>query len=343
MFLPRRFAERWSAAVVASGVGLAIMLSIAPPEPTFKRVLAWLVGPSSPKDYRGQPARTDYSLERVDSMAADRRLLIGTTVLVSLTLGSLALWFMFARLLERPIRGLIAGTKRIAANQLDFRFDRKRNDEIGVLEDSFNAMTTRIQAHRDELRSAMEYLGGIVENSADIIVTVTPGGFIETFNRGAEQALGYSRIEVIGRRIETLFVDPRESEIVTTRLEDNDNVRNFETAFLTKDGQVRNVLLTFSRLRDREGNQLGTFGISKDVTQEKRLLRELVQSQKFAAIGQAVTGIQHAIKNMLNALRGGAYLVRNGMASDNRQRVQEGWAMVEEGIERISDLSQHML
>jgi signal transduction histidine kinase len=46
---------------------------------------------------------------------------------------------------------------------------------------------------------------------------------------------------------------------------------------------------------------------------------------------------------MLNALRGGAYLVRNGMSKDNRQRIEEGFAMVEEGIERISDLSDHML
>ena len=80
---------------------------------------------------------------------------------------------------------------------------------------------------------------------------------------------------------------------------------------------------TLSRLRDPEGNAIGTFGISKDITQEKQLARELVQSQKFAAIGQAVTGIQHAIKNMLNSLKGGAYLVRIGMAKENRERIQK--------------------
>ncbi|MHC5006535.1 MAG: sensor histidine kinase, partial [Planctomycetota bacterium] len=71
--------------------------------------------------------------------------------------------------------------------------------------------------------------------------------------------------------------------------------------------------------------------------------RELVQSKKFAAIGQAVTGIHHAIKNMLNSLKGGAYLVRLGMDKDERTRIEEGRAMIEEGIERITDLSHHML
>jgi len=285
----------------------------------------------------------DYSLQQVDALAAERRVLIMVTVLGALTLGTIVLWFMFTRLLERPIKGLIAGTKHIAENQLDFRFDRKRQDEIGLLEESFNAMTATIQTNQDELRSAKEYLEGIVENSADIIITVDPKGFIQTFNPGAEAALGHSRAEVIGRPVESLYIDPSERRRAVAILEETGNVKNYETRLLTKDGQVRNVLLTLSRLRDREGRPIGTIGISKDVTQEKKLLRELVQSQRFAAIGQAVTGIQHAIKNMLNPLRGGAYLVRNGLAKDNRQRIQEGWAMVEEGIERISDLSQHML
>lgn len=285
----------------------------------------------------------DYSLQQVDAMASGRWMLILVTVLASLLLGIIALWLMFTRLLERPISELIAGTKRIAANELDFRFDQKRNDEIGLLEKSFNAMTARIQAHRNELRSAMEYLGGMVENSTDIIITVTPEGFIETFNRGAERALGYSRVEVIGRRIESLYVDPSERHLVAQRLTGTGNIQNYETRLLAKDGQVRTVLLTLSLLRDREGNPIGTIGISKDVTQEKKLQRELVQSQKFAAIGQAVTGIQHAIKNLLNALKGGSYLVRNGMAKGNLERVEEGWAMVEEGIERISALSHSLL
>ena len=285
----------------------------------------------------------DYSLQQVDALAAERRVLIVVTVLGSLMSGAVALWLLFTRLLERPIKGLIAGTKHIAANQLDFRFDRNRQDEIGLLEESFNAMTATIQTNQDELRSAKEYLEGIVENSADIIVTVDPEGLIQTFNPGAEAALGYSRAEVIGRPIEDLYIDPSERRRAMAILEETGNVKNYETRLLSKDGQVRHVLLTLSRLRDREGRPIGTIGISKDVSQEKKLLRELVQSQRFAAIGQAVTGIQHAIKNMLNPLRGGAYLIRNGMAKDNQPRIQEGWTMVEEGIERISDLSHHML
>ena len=387
--------------------------------------------------------------------------------LIPLLTGIVAAWVLFGWVLDRPIRCLIAGTRQIADHQLDFRFDRKRHDEIGVLEESFNAMTATIQASQDELRDAKEYLEGIIENTADIIVIVNTMGVVEAFNRGGEETLGYRREEVIGRRIEslyvdardrrsaavrleetgtvknfatrvlakdgqmrnvlltlsylrdsegtiigtigiskdvtqekqlqdelrdakeylegviehsadiiiaadsdgliemfnrgaeealgfrreevlgthieTLYLDPRERHAAAARLEDTDDVKNYETRLLAKDGRARNVLLTLSYRRDDEGKIIGTIGISKDITQEKRLERELIQSQKFAAIGQAATGIQHAIKNMLNALKGGAYVARRGMAKDNPEQVKEGWAMVDEGIERITSLSHNML
>ena len=283
------------------------------------------------------------SLIEAHCAPAIARTLVLLMVVGSVLLGITVCRWMVSRLLERPIRELIEGTGRVAAHQLDFRFACNRDDEIGVLQESFNAMTARIQASQEELRGAKEYLEGIVEHAADIIITVNPEGLIETFNQGAERALGYSREEVIGEQIETLFADPHERDVAIAQLKDTDHVKNYATHFIGKDGQVRDVLLTLSRLRDREGSAIGTFGISKDVTQERKLQRELVESQKFAAIGQAVTGIQHAIKNMLNALTGGAYLIRNAIDKDNPQQVQEGCAMVEEGIERITNLSRNML
>jgi PAS domain S-box-containing protein len=172
---------------------------------------------------------------------------------------------------------------------------------------------------------------------------VTPGHLIQRFNKGAEQALGYSRDEVQGKRVEILFDNPEDRKRALSQLDHTDNIRNFPTNFRTKHGEIRNVLLTLSRLRDREGNPIGTFGISKDITEEQKLLRKLFRSKRDAAIGQAVTGIQHAIKNMLNALKGGAYLVKIGIRDDNRDRLQEGWGMVEEGIERMTAISMNLL
>ena len=287
--------------------------------------------------------RADYSLESADPSAGTRTMRRILGALFAILLSSLVLNFLLHRLLERPVLHLITGTRRIAQGDLDFEFGETRRDEFGVLGRSFNHMTARIRAHQSELREAMEYVEGVIESSADIIITVTPGHLIQTFNRGAEEALGYGRAEILGQRIEKLFADPKDRERALDQLDHTDNVRNFPTDFRTKSGELRHVLLTLSRLRDQEGKPIGTIGISKDITEERRLLRQVIQSKKLAAIGGAVTGIQHAVKNMLNALKGGSYLVRSGILKDNRQRLEEGWAMVEEGIERMSALSLSLL
>ena len=287
--------------------------------------------------------QTDYSLGMLESSFARRNAYTFLVVILAVISSALALALLFKGTLQRPIRGLIRGTRRLADGDLAFRFPVERRDEIGELEESFNAMAGRILEHQSELHKTLGYLEGIIESSADIIITVSQEHLIQTFNRGAEQALGYTRDEVRGKRILMLFARPEDRDIALARLNDTDNVRNFATRFRTRDGQIRDVLLTLSRLRDPQGNPVGTFGISKDITEEKRLLRQLIQSKKLAAIGQAVTGIQHAIKNMLVALQGGAYLVRTGMRGEDRERLAGGWAMVEDGIEQITGLSDNML
>jgi PAS domain S-box-containing protein len=287
--------------------------------------------------------QTEYSLTGIDTFISGLNTSFVIAGLAAVLLGTIALWIMFNQTLTKPIRHMLTGIQAIAGNDLAFRFRSERQDEFGLVEISFDTMAATIQAHQIELRDAMEYLEGIFENSADIIITVNPAGLIQTVNRGAEKALGYSREELIGQRIELLFADPRERDVAIARLRDEDSVINYETRFRTKNHEVRNVLLTLSRLRDREGVAIGTFGISKDITNEKDLQNRLLQSEKAAAIGRAVTAIQHAIKNMLNSLSGGSYLARHGMTKNERERTEEGLRMIDEGIARINDLSINML
>jgi PAS domain S-box-containing protein len=285
----------------------------------------------------------EYSLEKIDALLFGSNASFVVAAVTAIALGALALSIMFQRSLGRPIRYMISGIQAVAGDDLSFRFRTDREDEFGLVEESFDHMASQIEAQQTELRAGREYLEGIVENSADFIITVNNESRIETVNRGAEQALGYQREELIGEPIELLFADPGERDVAIGRLEDQDSVINYETRFLTKDREVKHVLLTLSRLRDREGEAIGTIGISKDITKEKELQERLVESQAAAAIGQAVTAIQHAIKNMLNTLTGGSYLVRQGVAKDNKERVEEGIAMIDDGIATIGDLSSNML
>ena len=60
-------------------------------------------------------------------------------------------------------------------------------------------------------------------------------------------------------------------------------------------------------------------------------------------MGQAVASLSHDIKNILQGIRGGSYLIDAGLKSDQPTVVRRGWQMVERNQERISNLVLDML
>ena len=265
------------------------------------------------------------------------------TIFVSLILSCGASWVIVRSLIKQPIQKLARSMNRLTEDDSDVYLGEDEKDEFSLLISSFNEMASKLAKSQKELRNNKDFLEGILESTADIIITVNPDGKILTVNSGAEKTLGYSRTEVISKPIEMFFANPRDRQHALAQLEILDNVVNFKTKFVKKDGQIRDVLLTISRLRNRAGEIIATIGISKDITREKQLQTQLIQSQRFAAIGQVFTGLQHSMKNMLNACKGGAYMIRLGLRKDDRKMFEEGWEITSEGIDRLTDMSLDML
>ena len=287
--------------------------------------------------------QADFALGGVEDHIAQSASHIRIALLLSILFGALATWWLTDRLVGRRLRALREGAQHLADHDFDFRFGHSRGDRISQVEGILDNVTSELSSTISELSSTKEYLQGILESSGDIIITVDPFGIITTFNRGAEEILGYTRDEEVGKHIETLFADPRERDVAIDQLQHTHHVVNYQTHFLAKDGEVRNVILTLSRLHAPDGKPIGTFGISKDVTKELQLQREVFRSARMAALGQALTGIQHTIKNMLNVLKGGSYMVKTALAKDDRQMLAEGWEMVQQGIAHMTEMSKSML
>ena len=285
----------------------------------------------------------DVSLESVNALKSNSNLRTILTIVIALILSCGTAWFIVHFSIKNSVRKLANGMKALAEKKFDFHLDEDKKDEFSSLASSFNDVADMISSFQTELNKNRDYLEGIVESTSDIIITVNPEGKILTFNTGAEKALGYQRIDVIGKSIEIIWADPSERDAAIDRLKYGDNVVNIETRFLTKSGEVRDVLLTLSLMRNPAGDMIGTFGISKDITDVKRLQNQLIQSQRYIAIGEVFTGIQHSLKNMLNACKGGAYMVRTGLAKDERKMFEEGWEIVQEGIDRMTNMSSDML
>jgi len=284
-----------------------------------------------------------YHPENSDSIITYQFIKYLSAIIIVVVLYSIATWLFLKWNVHGPIKNLVYGMNKLAEKEFGFQLDEDESDEFGSLAQSFNDMSAMLSSSLRELQKNKDYLGSVLESSADIIITVNAADKIQTINSGAEGALGYNRLELIGKPIEKLFADPKERKAAINKLQFKDSVVNFETQFMTKGNETRDVLLTLSRLRNPRGEIIGTIGISKDITEEKRLQNQLIQSQRYAAIGQVFTGIQHSMKNMLNACKGGSYMVRTGLKTDNQKMLEDGWDIVQEGIQRLTDMSLNML
>ena len=69
----------------------------------------------------------------------------------------------------------------------------------------------------------------------------------------------------------------------------------------------------------------------------------MVQAERLAAIGQTVASLSHHIKNILQGIRGGSYLIEMGINEDNADTTRKGWSIVERNQNKISALVMDML
>ena len=69
----------------------------------------------------------------------------------------------------------------------------------------------------------------------------------------------------------------------------------------------------------------------------------MVQAERLAAVGQTIATLSHHIKNILQGIRGGSYLIKEGLAQHDENMVGKGWEFVEKNQDRISNLVMDML
>lgn len=73
------------------------------------------------------------------------------------------------------------------------------------------------------------------------------------------------------------------------------------------------------------------------------LVSQKLQTERLAAIGETVASLSHAIKNILQGLRGGADVVEMGLKKDDLKVAKGGWDILKRNLDRIVGLTMNML
>jgi|GEM_PF-976751 len=180
-------------------------------------------------------------------------------------------------------------------NELDINPVFDENGElinfIGVQQD----VSERVEAQQ-ALQESLGFQQTMLDSATYMIIATSLDGNITSFNRSAEQMLGYSAHEVIGKSLIELANDPEEVVQFTKELSKQageplnhhealvyeahrGRASNSEWTYIARDGRRFAVLLSITALRDREGKVTGYLKIANDISAQKQQQQALRDSE----------------------------------------------------------------
>ncbi len=266
----------------------------------------------------------------------------GAIGLIAAVIGGFGVW----RIVQ-PLRSLAATAARVSAGDLDAKSGIHRADEIGVLARTFDDMVTRVRENvtllgdrvrertRDleranlSLESAMlaerrsQATLAEVEARQRLILDAIPAAIAyldrdERFrfvNRPWSELVGRPKEEIVGEPLRPI-IGPRAYAAIAEPLARTRHgvTSNLEYAFSDRRGERVVTANTLIPQIGTDGEVLGCFVLTRDVTVEKETERRIFEAEHLKAIGQLSGGLAHDFNNLLSIIIGNLATAREKYA-----------------------------
>lgn len=190
----------------------------------------------------------------------------------------------------------------------------------------------------DEVRGL---LAAVIESSEDAVITKSLEGVILSWNAGAEAMFGYSASETVGQSVDRIVPESlREAERdILARVRRGERVEPFETLRVARGGEVLDVSLSLSPIRDETGHIIGASSIARDISRRKELEASLRESDRRKDEFLAV--LAHELRNPLAPIRNAVAALRLALPENDTLRRAGG--IIERQVRQMTRLLDDLL
>lgn len=162
---------------------------------------------------------------------------------------------------------LPGGNTKVLSFNIQAHYDKKGAviGTTGVIRD-----ITKQALRERELISSENKFKEIFHSISDIYYRSDKDSIVKIISPSVEQVTGYKPEEVLGKRERDFYKDPVKNDLLIEHLKEKGSIRNVHGEILGKDKSTIYVSLTASAHFDKMGNYIGSNGIIRDITREKR-------------------------------------------------------------------------
>ena len=165
----------------------------------------------------------------------------------------------------------------IADIELDFQNKEKEKRETTNKE---------LEAYIYSAKLAAQYSLSLIEASRDPMFTISPTGKIMDMNEATVRVTGLARAKLIGSNFIDYFTKPDKARQGYQQVFSKGFVVDFPLTIL--DHKLTDVLFNGSVYKDDKGNVLGAVVVARDITEQKRIEKELIEAKVFAELATEI-------------------------------------------------------
>ncbi len=192
------------------------------------------------------------------------------------------------------------------------------------------------------LRSSKEKFRKVFMTNPDpVAITRCSDGMMVMANQEFYNVTGYTEEDLIAKTALDINIweNPRDREMVIEKVKTEGSVKNFESRFRLKNGEIIDGLMSLSII-DLDGAP-HFFNITKDITDRKLLEAKLSQAQKMESVGRLAGGVAHDFNNMLGVIIGHAEMAID--QANQADPIYEDLLEIQKAARRSADLTRQLL